>query len=128
MVDDLDGSAVGWGSTEFIVMRGRSGVPPAYPYCVARDADFRGEAIATMTGSSGRQRADADRISHLPCAVPPRPVIDAFGSQTGSIVKQVHAIGRQNRTLVALRDSLLPKLMSGELRVGEARDQIEEVA
>lgn len=128
MVDDLDGSAVGWGSTEFIVMRGRSGVPPAYPYCVARDADFRGEAIATMTGSSGRQRADADRISHLPCAVPPRPVIDAFGSQTGSIVKQVHAIGRQNRTLVALRDALLPKLMTGALRVGEARDQIEEVA
>jgi type I restriction enzyme S subunit len=34
----------------------------------------------------------------------------------------------ENRNLAALRDTLLPKLMSGELRVGEARDQIEEVA
>jgi type I restriction enzyme S subunit len=34
----------------------------------------------------------------------------------------------ENRNLAALRDTLLPKLMSGELRVGDARDQIEEVA
>lgn len=128
MVGDLLGAEVGWGSTEFIVMRGRSGVPPAYPYYVARDADFRREAIATMTGSSGRQRADADRISLLPCAIPPQPVLDAFSCQTNAMLKQIHAIGRQNRTLAGLCDTLLPKLMSGELRVGEAREQVEDAA
>jgi type I restriction enzyme S subunit len=34
----------------------------------------------------------------------------------------------ETQTLKELRDTLLPKLMSGDLRVGEARDQIEEVA
>ena len=34
----------------------------------------------------------------------------------------------QNQTLANLRDTLLPKLMSGELRVGQTREQIEEVA
>ncbi len=34
----------------------------------------------------------------------------------------------ENRTLVALRDTLLPRLMSGELRVGAARELVEEVA
>ncbi|WP_394415212.1 restriction endonuclease subunit S [Sulfitobacter sp. 1A12126] len=40
------------------------------------------------------------------------------------IVSGIH----ENRTLAALRDSLLPKLMSGEIRVGDARSQVEEVA
>jgi type I restriction enzyme S subunit len=37
-------------------------------------------------------------------------------------------IAHENRTLAALRDTLLPKLMSGELRVGEAREQVEDAA
>jgi len=41
---------------------------------------------------------------------------------------RIRNVTAETRTLTALRDSLLPKLMSGELRVGEARDQIEEVA
>ncbi|MCB2136413.1 MAG: restriction endonuclease subunit S [Rhodobacteraceae bacterium] len=34
----------------------------------------------------------------------------------------------ENQSLATLRDTLLPRLMSGELRVGEARDQVEVVA
>ncbi|EDM70672.1 type I restriction-modification system specificity determinant XF2741 [Roseobacter sp. AzwK-3b] len=128
MVDDLLGAEVGWGSTEFIVMRSKPGVPSALPYCVARDPDFRDEAIATMNGSSGRQRADAKSISQLKCAVPPVMVLTSFGQQTAPMIARIHAFGRENQTLAALRDTLLPKLMSGELRVGEAREQIEEVA
>jgi type I restriction enzyme S subunit len=33
----------------------------------------------------------------------------------------------ENRSLAALRDALLPKLMSGELRVRDAEKQVEEV-
>jgi len=40
------------------------------------------------------------------------------------IVAGIH----ENQTLATLRDSLLPRLMSGELRVGDARAQVEEVA
>ncbi|WP_417272049.1 restriction endonuclease subunit S [Celeribacter halophilus] len=128
MVDDLLGAEVGWGSTEFIVMRGKAYVPPIFAYCVARDSDFREAAIATMTGSSGRQRADADRISHAECALPTQYVLDAFGYQTAPMVKRIHGMGRENQTLAQLRDTLLPKLMSGELRIREAQKQVEAVA
>jgi type I restriction enzyme S subunit len=34
---------------------------------------------------------------------------------------------KQNETLAELRDALLPKLLSGEIRVEEAEEQVEEV-
>ena len=128
MVDDLLGQLVGWGSTEFIVLRARPNVPASLPYCIARDNSFRDEAIATMTGSSGRQRADAKGISHIKCVIPPEGVVQAFAGWTMTIIEHCHQIGRENRSLASLRDALLPKLMSGELRVGEARNQNEAVA
>jgi len=128
MIEGLSDDVVAWGSTEFIVMRPRSGTPVALPYCVARDPLFREAAIATMTGSSGRQRADADAISELAAAIPQRAVLDAFGRMVDPLIKRIHASGHENRTLTTLRDTLLPRLMSGELRVGAARELVEEVA
>lgn len=128
MVDDLGANVVGWGSTEFIVMRAKEGVARSLPYCIARDSAFREEAIASMTGSSGRQRADEKRIADLPHAIPTQQVLEAFGVWTSPWIDKAQQLGRESQTLAALRDSLLPRLMSGELRVGEAREQIEEVA
>ena len=34
---------------------------------------------------------------------------------------------KESRTLAALRDALLPKLLSGEVRVPEAEEAVEEV-
>lgn len=128
MIDDLGEHEVAWGSTEFIVMRARSGIPASLPYCVARDQAFREEAIATMTGSSGRQRADAERISSLRAAIPDAAVLKAFGGITMPMISRIHECGRESRILATLRDTLLPRLMSGELRVDEARELVEEVA
>ncbi|MEP4248339.1 restriction endonuclease subunit S [Tateyamaria sp.] len=128
MVDDIGDAEIGWGSTEFIVMRAKDGVPPSLPYCVARDASFREDAIASMTGSSGRQRADAKTIAAIEAAVPVEEIVVAFGEATMSMVEKIHQLGRENQTLATLRDTLLPRLMSGELRVGEAKKQVEAVA
>ena len=40
-VQSLQDGEVGWGSTEFIVMRAMPPVPPEYPYLLGRDVDFR---------------------------------------------------------------------------------------
>ncbi|KAK48592.1 restriction modification system DNA specificity subunit [Caballeronia jiangsuensis] len=128
MIEGLGENVVAWGSTEFIVMRARPGTPMALPYCVARDASFRDKAIATMTGSSGRQRADAEAISALAATVPPQAILNAFGDIVDPLIRRVHASGHERRNLSDLRDALLPRLISGELRVGAAREMIEEVA
>ncbi len=49
--------------------------------------------------------------------VPPSEVIDAFDRQAAVLSAKVHQNEEQSRTLAALRDTLLPKLMSGEVRV-----------
>lgn len=55
-----------------------------------------------------------------------RRVVEAFSNMVGPLLER--ASTNETMHLAALRDSLLPKLMSGEIRVGEAREHIEEVA
>jgi type I restriction enzyme S subunit len=55
-------------------------------------------------------------------------VLEAFADRVDGYLARICTLVEENRTLSALRDTLLPKLMSGELRVGEARYQVEEVA
>jgi type I restriction enzyme S subunit len=55
-VDFLSDGEIGWGSTEFIVMRSREPWPVEYAYCLARYEPFRAHLIGSMTGTSGRQR------------------------------------------------------------------------
>ena len=49
-----------------------------------------------------------------------------FNHQAGVLFDRISTTYSENQTLATLRDTLLPRLMSGELRVGEAREQVEE--
>jgi type I restriction enzyme S subunit len=119
-VDFLQDDQVGWGSTEYIVLRPKPPLSEEYAYCLARSADFRKFAIQSMTGTSGRQRVPAESLAHFQVAVPPRPIAEAFGRAVKPRFLRSSAAVRESRTLAALRDALLPKLISGELRVKDA--------
>jgi type I restriction enzyme S subunit len=127
-VDFLQEDQVGWGSTEYIVLRPKSPLPEEYAYCLARSAEFREFAIQSMTGTSGRQRVPAEALAHFRVAVPPRPIAEAFGRAVKPRFARVGAAVRESRTLASLRDALLPKLISGELRVKDAEKSIEVTA
>jgi type I restriction enzyme S subunit len=47
--------------------------------------------------------------------IPSQPVLTAFDSQISPIFAAIHANNEQSRTLATLRDTLLPKLLSGAL-------------
>jgi type I restriction enzyme S subunit len=64
-VDFLRDGQVGWGSTEYIVLRPKSPLPHEFAYCLARSAEFREFAIQSMTGSSGRQRVPVESLMHF---------------------------------------------------------------
>lgn len=55
-------------------------------------------------------------------------VLRAFGKLVQPLLDGCNERANESRTLATLRDTLLPRLMSGELRVGAARDMVEEVA
>ena len=70
-VDVLSNGEVGFGSTEFIVMRAKAGVSdPQYVYYTAINPAFRNVAIKSMVGSSGRQRVQQSVLDELELRVP----------------------------------------------------------
>ncbi|UWJ24500.1 Type I restriction-modification system, specificity subunit S [Methanosarcina mazei TMA] len=116
-VDFLDEDEIGWGSTEYIVIRMKNPFHPFISYILAKDKDFRDFAISSMSGSSGRQRAQAGLIKEYGIKLPPFPLIEEINIQLAGIVPKLENNAKQIRTLEKLRDTLLPKLMSGEVRV-----------
>jgi type I restriction enzyme S subunit len=125
-VDFLEAEQVGWGSTEYIVLRPKPPMPDEFAYCLARGADFRDFAIQSMTGSSGRQRVPAESLSHFRMVAAPKRVAELFGRFARPLFARASAATNESRSLAALRDTLLPKLISGELRVNAAADCIQE--
>ena len=118
-VQSLPEGIAGWGSTEFIVMRPISPVPQQLTYFLARDCNFRAHAIQSMTGTSGRQRVQAEALASysLPCPPPDNWAI--FGSVVEELFARVKSNTEEITTLTAQRNTLLPKLVSGEVGVGE---------
>lgn len=117
-VQCLPDDTVGWGSTEYIVMRPKAPVPAGYAYLLARDDAFREHAIRSMTGTSGRQRAQGDSVAEFKLASPPdENVWHTFAEQLMPIFESIKSNAMASETLAALRDTLLPKLISGELRI-----------
>ena len=113
----LDEEEVGWGSTEYIVMRMKEPFHPYISYIIAKDKDFRDFAISSMSGSSGRQRAQANIIKEYDIKVPPLGIIEDLNRQIAGILPKLKNNAIQIRTLETFRDTLLPKLMSGEVRI-----------
>ena len=116
-VDFLKNGEVGWGSTEYIVIRPKAPFPNEFAYCLARSDDFREFAIQNMTGTSGRQRVPTKALSRFLIPAPSKCVAGSFGTFIQPLIAQASEAVRESRTLAALRDTLLPKLVSGELRV-----------
>lgn len=117
-VDFLEEGQVAWGSTEYIVMRPKGGRPMSLGYIIARLDYFRSKAIQTMTGTSGRQRANAKALSEQAWVNYPLELLDAFDRIAGAYLAKAKENGDENKTLSELRDVLLPQLLSGDLPVG----------
>ena len=52
--------------------------------------------------------------------LPPAPLLEVFDRFADGMSRRANQSGEENRALTALRDTLLPKLISGELRVKDA--------
>ena len=116
LVNCLNDDEVGTGSTEFIVMHGVK-VDSFFTYCIARDELFRKQAINSMNGADGRQRADLAFIKKIKWLLPSDELLVRFKRFTDSVIKQIEMFNKQNQNLIKQRDYLLPRLMSGKLQV-----------
>ncbi len=77
-------------------------------------------------GSTGQTELSRTRLGELKVITPPRPLQQAFGEAVNSLFLRISENELQSRTLATLRDTLLPKLLSGELRVTSLEQTLEE--
>lgn len=120
VVDMLDHDEVAWGSTEYIVLAPRGDIRSPWIYCLARHEEVRPFAIRSMTGSSGRQRFKADRFDQYKIARPDRVQIERFNTIAEPLFCRMTQLRNESLRARALRDTLLPELLSGRIRVPEA--------
>lgn len=105
-------------STEFLVLRPQPPYTAFYVYCLARSPLFRQQIEALVTGTSkSHQRAQAESVLNLPVILPPEPVVSFFDEAVSNFLIRILKAHRESQTLSSVRDALLPKLISGELRL-----------
>lgn len=126
IVDFLQDEEIGWGSTEFIVLGPKPPLGMPFNYCLARHPDFRAHAIQAMTGTSGRQRVDPGCFDHYWLTVPPAPIAQEFQEKVGPWFQKMKANDDESHALASIRDALLPKLLSGDIRVKDAERFLQE--
>jgi len=113
-------------STEFLVLRAKPPFTRSYIYLFARSEFFREKIEGLVTGTSrSHQRAQVGPISGIPALLPVANVIDAFNSFTDKLLLRTLECRRELTGLTKIRDTLLPKIISGEIRVPEAEDWVE---
>jgi len=90
-----------------------------YIYCLTRQPDFK-VAVETKSHGTAQANVSADGILSILVIIPPKPLRDAFNRFGHPILDRILSNHGESSTLSSIRDSLLPKLISGELRVPDA--------
>lgn len=126
-VDFLGDGEVGIGSTEFIVMRSKNNIPLGLSYFMATSDRFRDFAIQNLVGTSGRQRVSAsDLARHTLCPIDASE-LHSFGGWADLNLRLLASLRNENLSLAAIRDAMLPQLISGKFRIKDAESIVESV-
>lgn len=116
-------------STEFHVAIASRPEDTPWLYCLLSSPEFREQALFRVTGTSNsHQRVPHSAFVEIEVVSAPQEIMAAFGAFTSPWFERIHAMKAESQILAELRDTLLPRLMTGELRVGEAREQAEAVS
>jgi type I restriction enzyme S subunit len=105
-------------STEFMQFVPHSRKGRTHLYLMMCSDRVHWEILRRVTGSTGsRQRAQPSQIATLSVLVPTSSLLECFDGFVAPLLGLIARNREQSQTLAAIRDALLPKLLSGELRV-----------
>ena len=127
-VDVLQDGEVGFGSTEFIVMRARDGISdPQFIYYLATSPSFRNVAIKSMVGSSGRQRVQQGVLDDLELVVPPLEEQKKIGAFLAMFDEKIALNNKINDNLQQQAFALFDKLITTPHPESVALSEIAEL-
>ena len=105
-------------STEFIVYKAKDQGYTDFLYSLIDSDDFSAFMCSHVTGSTGsRQRTPSSETLQYSFVMPAREDVALFSSLVHPMYEQIRVNAIENEKLKRLRDSLLPKLMSGTVDV-----------
>ena len=113
-------------STDILVIRAKRPEWYGIAVLVASSDEMVRFADSRSTGTR-MPRVSWKDLAQFPVVLPPDRVARAFDALVSPLLEKLRANALQSRTLAALRDALLPKLVSGEIRVSAAAPLVESV-
>jgi restriction endonuclease S subunit len=118
-------TAIGFGSTEFHVIRPSKAIVSAYLYRVTTLAEFRRLGADEMTGAAGQQRVPVEFLANFPIPIPPLPeqtaIVRFLDYMDRRIRRVIRARQRQIKLLEEYRQALIHQAVTGQIdvRTGE---------
>ena len=103
----------------------RAGARLSWPYLGQWMAKKQPDIEAMGEGSTGQTELSRAKLGELKILVPSKQVLVAFDSAVEPLKNRVSLNERSAQTLSTLRDTLLPRLISGQLRLPEAQATLE---
>ncbi|HAW0942587.1 TPA: restriction endonuclease subunit S [Escherichia coli] len=115
-------------STGFCVITSKS-LSPFFIYYLITSEDMTEYLHSIAEGSTSTYPSlKPEDIGNIPFLYPSEEKLKNFHDLVGSYWNKIHNNHKKIQTLETLRDTLLPKLMSGEVRVQYAEEKLESVA
>ena len=128
-VDVLEKNEVGFGSTEFIVIRKkRHFTDSLFLFYLAVSPYFRDSAVKSMTGSSGRQRVQIDELKNLQFLLPPLQEQKSIAEVLSGLDDKIDLLHRQNKTLEDTAQALFRQWFIKESRPDWETVPLDEIA
>lgn len=125
-VSDVDEHAIC--STEFLAWLPASGFSNTFVYLVAKSSGFNSAMRQLVTGTSNsHQRVKPSQLEEVPAGTISNPVLDKYETIVAPMLQQIVLNRRRAASLAELRDTLLPRLISGKLRLPDAEALIKDV-
>ena len=89
--------------------------------------DLNMETIKSNAGGTTFAEISKRNFRPIPVIIPSKIVLNTFAQQVGPLHRQMVFNQQESVLLSSLRDTLLPKLISGELRIQDAEKFVEEI-
>lgn len=105
-VDILDNKEVGFGSSEFIVLRAKSNSDSLYLYYLSRSPAFRKKAISCMEGTSGRKRVNEGTLKLQELLIPEKFTQQRIAAVLSSLDAKIELNNRINAQLEQMAKTL----------------------
>ena len=115
------------GSTGFAVLRPKAAEFTEFVYLATTSADSI-DALAHLADGAAYPAVRPDVVAATPIVRPDHKVLARFSSSAGALLGRIAHSEKESRTLASVRDLLLPKLISGEIRLRDAEKTVEAVA